>query len=75
MLQSNKEQKKMYLVGEVSIGDVVGRGNVRQGYVWSGEISVGEISVREVTVGDVCGWGNVSREIVRRDCVWSGKYT
>ena len=53
----------MYLVGEVSVGDVSGWGSVRRGCVWlgkcpSGLCLVGEVfvekeSLREMSVGEV----------------------
>ena len=67
---SGKCPSGMRLVGEVSVGEVSGRGSVRRGYVWLGkcpsgmcqvgelsvgEVSVGEESVGEMSVGDVSG--------------------
>ena len=40
------------LVGEMSVGDVSGRGSVRWRCVWSGMCLVGEMSVGEVSVGE-----------------------
>ena len=70
MLQSNKEQKKMYLfgevsVGEMSVGDVSSRGRVRRGCVWLEEVSIGEMSVGDVSRQGNVRWGNVRRGSVR----------
>ena len=69
-IYSGKYLSGICLVGEMSIGDMSGRGSVRRGCVWSGkcpsgmclvgemsvgEVSVGEESVREMSVGDVSG--------------------
>ena len=67
----------MYLIGEESIGDVSGRGNVcRVNICWKG-VRRGclgaKISVGEVAVGNVSGRGNAFRGNVRWGCVWSGK--
>ena len=57
-IYSDKYLSGICLVGEMSVGHLSGRGNVRRGYVWSGMC----------LVGDVSGRGSV-----RRGCVWSGK--
>ena len=69
-IYSGKYLSGIRLVGEMSVGDVSGRENVRQGCVWSGkcpsgiclvgemsvgEVSVGEEFVGEMSVGDVSG--------------------
>ena len=64
-IYSGKYLSGICLVGEMSVGDVSGRGSVRCGCVWSGkcpsgmclvgEMSVGEESVGEMSVGDVSG--------------------
>ena len=64
-IYSGKYLSGICLVGEMSVGDVSGRENVRRGCVWSGkcpsgiclvgEMSVGEEFVGEMSVGDVSG--------------------
>ena len=39
------------LVGEMSVGHLFGRGNVRQGFVWSGKCPSGMCLVGEESVG------------------------
>ena len=51
------------LVGEMSVGDVSGRGSARRRCVWSGKCPSEMCLVGEVSVGDVSG----------RGCVWLGK--
>ena len=55
------------LVGEMSVGDVSGRGSARRRCVWSGKCP-SEMCL----VGDVSGWGNVCRGSVRRGNVRRG---
>ena len=57
-IYSDKYLSGICLVGEMSVGHLSGRGNVRRGYVWSGKCPSGMC-----LVGDVSG----------RGCVWSGK--
>ena len=69
-IYSDKSLSGICLVGEMSVGNVSGRGSVVQGCVWSGkcpsgmcpvgemsvgEVSVGEEFVREMSAGDVFG--------------------
>ena len=71
------------LVGEVSTGDVSGRGSVRRVCVWSGKCPSRMCLVGEMYIGDLSGRenvcrgsvrrGRVRRENVRRGCVWEFK--
>ena len=45
----------MYLLRQISVGHLSGRGNVRRGCVWSGKCPSGMCLVGEVSVGDVSG--------------------
>ena len=58
----------MYLLWQISVGHLPGRGNARPGYVWSGKCPSVMCLVGEVSVGDVSGKGSV-----RRGFVWLGK--
>ena len=68
-IYSGKYLPGICLVGEMSVGDMSGRGSVRGGCVWLGKCPSGICLVGKVCVGDVSGRGNVYRGSVRRGCV------
>ena len=73
-IYSGKHLSGICLVGEMSVGDMSGRGSVRRGCVWLGKCSSGMCLVRKMSIGDVSGWrnvyrGRVHRGNVRRRCV------
>ena len=65
-IYSGKYLLGICLVGEMSVGDVSGRGSVRRGCVWLRKCPSGMCLVGEVSIRDVSGQGNVSRGSVRR---------
>ena len=67
-IYSRKFLSGICLVGKVSVGDVLGRGNARRAFYWSGKCPSRMCLVGEVSVGDVSGRGSI-----RRGCVWSRK--
>ena len=67
-IYSGKYLSGICLVGEMSVGDVSGRGIVRRWCAWSGKCPSGMCLVGEISVGNVSGWGSV-----HQGCVWLGK--
>ena len=69
---SGKYLSGICLVGEMSVGDVSGRGSVRRGCVWSGKCPSGMCLVGEMSIGDASGRGTVCRGSVRQGGVRRG---